>query len=364
MKTFVRGVFLLPFLRLIEAGGDVAGDPLSAPNSEDADTSCKSQLETMKKHLEKVQNIELAAKEPQNIELAAIGQPMFPEDETKYVPPLAQYFHEVDAWLRSMTPQWGVAIVAILFGAVSVWNGPASFKFVVVCGTSLIAAGSARYEVLLLWPDLNPIQQIVVAVEVGLLAAYVLHRSFTGTKVIIGVTFGIGISMQMDPLMHTERWPVNACLIWYSACAFLGIAAFTVCERYVLAIVTSLLGGFLCASTLGFLVNAFTSFIIYRSDNVPAWLDVRGSSWLDFASELLTGEDAGIFKPYAIEGSPVSNIDFDKLLGRALVLVFFFIGLKRQWRLAKETTAAQWTDLKASISGGKPADQILLDNQF
>lgn len=368
MDTFPRWVFLLQVLWLSSAAGNVV-------TGTNGDASCESQLETMKKQLENVQNTVLPTKEAQK----PVGQPVLPEDDSKYVPPLTRFFRELNVWLRSMNPQWIVAVVAIFFGAINVWNGPASFKFMVVGFVSLVAAGSARYEVLLLWPELNLIQQIVIAVEAALVAAYVVHKSFVGTQIVIGVIIGIAVSMQLDPLVHTETWTLNACMIWYSAFAFLGIAALTVGKRYVLAIFIPLLGGFLCASALGYLVKYLTCIIIEHrtgleemqlnssNTSVPAWIDLSGHCWLDFASALLHGEHAGIFKTYPTPGFPVSSIDFDKVLGRSLWLVLFFVGMKRQWRLAKQMTAAQWGDLKASVLRSKPqkpGDMILLNNQY
>jgi len=289
-----------------------------------------------------------------------VGQPDIPEGQSNVR--LTYYFYEADALLRDMNLLWIEALVAICFGAVNLRNGPASFKSVVVGGMSLVAAGIARSEVMLHWPNLNLIQQIVVAVEFGLVTAYVLHKSFRGTQVVIGATFGIAVSLQMDPWLHFESWPVNACLIWYSVFAFLGIVAFTYGERYVLAFVTPLVGGFLCASGLGFLIKYSTSVYIeqHQGISVPAWIEVRGTCWLDFASELLSGEHAGIFKPYPTPGFPVSSIDFDKLLGRSLWLVLFIVALKRQWRLAKETTAAQWATFRGTTGISKEKAQPLL----
>merc|ERR1719159_1629384 len=139
---------------------------------------------------------------------------------------------------------------------------------------------------------------------------------------------------------------------------FPGYRAFTVGQRYVLAIFTPALGGFLCASALCYLVKLWVSNSV-STTSPPGWVDLRGAVWLDFASELLGGEHAGIFKPYATPGFPFSSIDFDKLPGRFLWLALFIVGMKRQWNLAKVTTASQWESLKETIRGKKPADQIL-----
>merc|ERR1712118_632432 len=73
---------------------------------------------------------------------------------------------------------------------------------------------------------------------------------------------------------------------WYSVFGFLGIAAFTVGQRYVLAIFTPALGGFLCASALCYLVKLWVTNSV-STTSPPGWVDLRGAVWLDFASELL-----------------------------------------------------------------------------
>jgi len=314
----------------------------------------------MKTQLEKAQTgLNLAA------DVKPIGQPDWPTKSSEYVPPLEMYWKELVHWMSTVKPQAGVAGGSLLFGLINVINGPHSFRVVVIAGVSMIAAGSAKYEVSLVWPDLNMIQQLVVAVEVGLVVAYILHKSFDGIRIILGLALGLGCSVLLEPFMHTEFWPLNASVIWYSFFAIAGVVlGYTSYNRHVLALLTPCLGGFLCATALGFFAKTFMESNFHPANGPakpePHWAEIRGDSWLDFASELLTGApSAGIFKPY--QASETYSINFDRMAGFFVWFILFLIGAKRQWRLAVQKADEEILSLKQSLLGVTPATK---DDKF
>lgn len=263
------------------------------------------------------------------------------------------YKNELVHWLKDVKPPWKPAAGALFFGLVNVINGPASFRAIVILGISLLAAGSAQYEVALVWPDMTVMQQMVAAVEVGLVVAYVLHKSFDGIRILLGLLLGLTISVLIEPFMHTEFWPLNASVIWYSCFAIAGVfLGYTSYNRNVLALLQPFLGGFLCASAFGFLVkNAMEG-----QPNPPHWAELRGADWLDFCTALLTGSNtAGIFKPYA----PTAGyfINFDRWAGLFVWFMCFALGAKRQWRLANENTEEEIMSLKQSLIGATPVEK-------
>jgi len=233
----------------------------------------------------------------------------------------------------------------------------------VIGGFALVAAGTAKYEVALIWPDLTAVQQLIVAIEIGIVTAYVFQRSFDGAKVLLGLILGVGISVLLETVMKTEFWPLNASLVWYSFFAVAGVISLTITERYTLSFVQPVIGGFLCASALGFFIKTWVDHMVHSGTpppSMPSWVEPRGDCWLDFATELIGGEKtAGVIKDFqAGENRPIS---FDKGLGYLAWFIFFAIGVKRQWKMAKKNTENQLVSLTDSFLGRQkvtPKDAI------
>jgi len=352
---------------------------LHTVSADDDPMACESELATMKAKLEKANsaiNLDLdpfdlapSNKNDKKVESDAevsenpnaIGAPHWPGKSSEYIPPIAMYKNELIAWLKDVQPQWKPAAGALFFGLVNVINGPASFRTMVMLGVSLLAGGSAKYEVALVWPDMTMMQQLIVAVEVGLVVAYVLHKSFDGVRIVLGLLLGVTVSVLLEPFMHTEFWPLNASVIWYSCFAIAGVfLGYTSYNRNVLALLQPFLGGFLCASAVGFLVKNLMEGSFHPpagpAKPEPQWAELRGACWIDFCSELIYGSNtAGIFKPYAPSAGYVIN--FDRWAGLFVWFMCFALGAKRQWRLANENTEEEILSLKQSLIGAVPAKE-------
>jgi len=300
------------------------------------DTSCESRLEAMQKEVLKAQTKPLVlAEDP--------GAAHWPASRSAYVPPLLQYFQDFHVYLKTMNKQWAVAGVAAALGLLQVVTGPTSFKTVVILGFSLMSAASAQYEATLVWPQLNIPQQIFVSAAAALVAAFVVYNSLDGITTVVGFLFGLAISALVEPLFHTELWKLDQSIAWYSAWAVVGVLLFTQFQKYTLALLTPAVGGFLLSSSIGY----FTMLAAWAAEqqphnNLPQGLDIRGDCWIDFAVALL-GQDysVGIFHSVATPGLAVPSVEPDKVLGRVLWFLIFYLGMKRQWINAKRKNKVQ-----------------------
>jgi len=294
------------------------------------EASCESRLETMKNDLMKVQQAKTV---PLALE-AVPGAAHWPASTSAYVPPLVQYFTDLDTYLRTMEKQYLVAGAAGLLGVLQLVHGPASFQIVLLTIFPLMAAASAQYELTLVWPSVNVQQQVAVAAGAAALAGLVVYQSLQGATVLVGFLFGLGVSALLEPCFHTEQWQLNVSLGWYSAWALMGILSFTFFQKYTLALVAPILGGFMLSSAIGYFV-AFGAYVTSKNPRdqgqMPDWVHIQGSCWLDFAGALLGCETkAGIIGDIKTPG----NVDADRVLGRVLWFVLCWIGMKIQYRAA------------------------------
>eukprot|EP00746_Dinoflagellata_sp_MGD_P162951 gnl/MRDRNA2_/MRDRNA2_90725_c0_seq1.p1 gnl/MRDRNA2_/MRDRNA2_90725_c0~~gnl/MRDRNA2_/MRDRNA2_90725_c0_seq1.p1 ORF type:complete len:362 (+),score=67.57 gnl/MRDRNA2_/MRDRNA2_90725_c0_seq1:66-1151(+) len=334
---------------------------LSAMSPATAETTCQQQLEQMKGELQQVQQANIGT---MNLDAAdnsegilgtllgsspapapagskdfkemiqkgpAPGDPHWPANRQDYVPPLAQYFFDLKMWMETTKAQLPIAGVLAIFGFVNVLFGPAAFRIVVALGFSLVTMASTHYEVMMLWPDLNMPAQIFIIAEVAALTGWIVYQSFTGAKMVLGFLFGMLVSALLEAALHTEHWPANFSVAWYSAWAVFGVLMFTVLEKYTMAFLTPIVGGFLLSSSLGYVIK-FAS----NHPNHPVWMHPAGDCWLDFAGALLgSHKPAGIFGVIQTPGFVVTSFNLDTVLGRLLWLLIFYVGMKLQWRFAK-----------------------------
>jgi len=204
-----------------------------------------------------------------------------------------------------------------------------------------------------MWPDLNMVQQLIVAGEAAALAGWIVYQSLTGAKMILGLLSGLAISVFLDHYVHTENWPLNYSVAWYSAWAIIGILSLTVLGKYTLTILTPILGGFLVSSCLGFyicaaVVNGETQ---ETQKPLPNWMHVSSGPWINFAGALLGYEEpAGIFGSVEAPGFVVKEIDIDRVLGRLAWFVLFYISAKFQWKRAR---SGQEDELGQPLLGNK-----------
>jgi len=306
------------------------------------DATCERQLETMTSALQKAQK----TKETRGAPLAETllespGDAHWPASRSAYVPPLVEYFYELQVFLRSWPNQWQVAVVAGVFGMINLVNGPISFKMMILAAFSLVGAASAQYEAKLLWPSLNVAQQIAIAAEGGLLSGFVMFRSIQGATTLLGLLFGLSITVLLEPFFHTELWQLNMSLGWYSAWALMGVLLLTFFQRRTLSLLTPCLGGFLLSSCVGYLtqIAVWCSFHQPNSKAPPDWVIFHGDCWLDFAGALLGTSSAGIFgitpTPGGVAIMGHQTLDLDRCLGRLLWFVLFYVGLKYQMSQAR-----------------------------
>lgn len=261
------------------------------------------------------------------------GDPHWPANRQNYVPPLTEYFFELKKFLQTTKQQLPVAIVAAVFGVMNVAFGQVAFRLVVALGFSLVTVASTHYEVTMLWPEFNVAAQLFIAAEVALITSWIVYQSFQGAKLILGFLFGMLISALLEAALHTENWPINFSVGWYSAWALIGVLAFTIFEKYTMALLTPVVGGFCLASSIGYFMMYATSC----SPHHPKWLHPMGDCWLDFAASLLgSHKPAGVFGTIQTQGFLTPTIDLDKVFGRLLWLTIFYIGMKLQWSLAKK----------------------------
>jgi len=335
---FLFGVLLIAF-HGVSADDVIASG--ATPVIEQA--TCESRLEKVKSELQKVSQVSLidldpfdsstSSANPQAPSPADAGVAHWPASRTKYVPPLVEFFHEGFAWLKSTDQQVAVAGAAGVFGLLNVVNGPHSFKIVLMVGLALLAAASAQYEAKLVWPGIATQQQLFVAAYAGLLTARMAYDSIQGAVTIVGFLFGLGISALLEPFFDTSIWSLNASVVWYSVWALVGILSFTCFQKYTLAFVMPTLGGFLLSSCLGYFIMVV--FQQQPHSSQPPWMVIQGNCWLDFAGALVGGgAPAGIFGTLKTPGFDLaSSIEPDRVLGRLLWFLFFYVGMKRQWNL-------------------------------
>jgi hypothetical protein len=280
------------------------------------------------------------------------GDTHWPSDRQEYVPPLVRYFFELNTWLQTYKQQWAIAAVAGLLGLMNLLNGPTSFKTMLTLTFSLVATATAYYEVGLLWPQLTLPLQLVVMAEVAVLTAFIAQRCVEGCQAFLGLLLGLGVSALLEPLFHTETWQVTQSLIWYSAWAFTGVLSLTLFQKRTLAFFSPCVGGFLFSSCLGYLVKLVALASSKQPGNtMPNWVVIHGDCWLDFARTLLPNSpvSAGIFEIIPTPGFSVKEIDVDRVLGRLLWFVLFYIGLRWQIYCARKSGEAFGNDLKESL---------------
>merc|ERR1719313_1108453 len=78
--------------------------------------------------------------------------------------------------------------------------------------------------------------------EVALLSAFIVHRCVEGCQAFLGLLLGLGVSVLLEPLFHTETWQLTESVIWYSAWAFTGILSLTLFQKRTLAFFSRCLG--------------------------------------------------------------------------------------------------------------------------
>lgn len=261
------------------------------------------------------------------------GNPTWPMNRQDYVPPFTKYVFELKNLLETWDKQWVVAAGVGALGIVNVAFSQAAFRIVVTLGFSLVTVASTHYEVTMLWPGLDKPAQIFIAAEVTLLTAWIVYQSFVGAKTILGFLLGIFISALLEHSLHTEQWPASYSVAWYSGWAIIGVLSLTTFEKYTMAVLTPILGGFLLASSIGYLIM----YSMMQAKGHPNWVHIHGYCWLDFASSLLVSQKpAGIFGTIQTPGFLVPSVDIDKVLGRLLWFAIFYTGAKWQWYLAKK----------------------------
>jgi hypothetical protein len=341
----------------------------SAAAAEITDQGCQSQLEKTKAdlhmvqqaNLEKAASINLAAKDTSGGLLGELlgsspapasmpgpkvgkqmiqpkyegpepGEPHWPANRQDYVPPLTEYFFQLKTWLETTKEQMPVVGVVVVFGFINVVFGQAAFRLVVALGFALVTVASTHYEVMMIWPDLTVAAQLFILAEVALLTGWIVYQSFQGAKMVLGFLFGMLISALWEATLHTENWAPNFSVGWYSAWALIGVLMFTALEKYTMAVLTPVVGGFLLSSSLGYIIM----FATYSSPHHPTWMHPEGDCWLDFAGALLGSQKpAGVIGTIETPGFVTPSINVDKVLGRLLWFFIFYTGMKLQWKLAK-----------------------------
>jgi len=349
---FLLGAWLIPL-----HGLEVAG---ATPVVEEA--TCEKRLETMTSELQKIQETGAAP-----LTESLLGDPAeahWPASRSAYVPPLVEYFHELKVFLNAEKPQWMVAAVAGAFGALNLASGPTSFKTTLLVGVGLMGAASGQYEATLLWPSLNMVQQIGIAAAAGLLSAFIVFQAFHGALTVLGFLLGLGITVLLEPYFHTELWPLNVSLGWYSAWGLIGVLLITFFQRHTLSLLTPCLGGFLLSSCLGYLVQRGALSSHQPGTNVPDWMAIHGDNWLDFADALLGTTSAGVFAIHATPGFVYDTVDIDRCLGRLLWFVLFYMGWKFQWKIARSSNWDGSINARNIIPGVMKASPVSHDGEY
>eukprot|EP00746_Dinoflagellata_sp_MGD_P072853 gnl/MRDRNA2_/MRDRNA2_29556_c0_seq1.p1 gnl/MRDRNA2_/MRDRNA2_29556_c0~~gnl/MRDRNA2_/MRDRNA2_29556_c0_seq1.p1 ORF type:complete len:355 (+),score=63.67 gnl/MRDRNA2_/MRDRNA2_29556_c0_seq1:52-1116(+) len=315
--------------------------------------TCENQLDKLKAELQQAQQMKVAA--PLQLDEAP-SDTHWPSDRQAYVPPLVQYWFELHQWLQINNHQWAVAAVAGVLGLINLVNGPTSFKTMLMLIFSLVASASTYYEVKLLWPQLDFVLQAIIVAEAALLTGFVAYHSTEGCQAFLGLLLGLGVSVALEPLFHTETWQLNQAVVWYSAWAIFGVLSLTVFQKRTLAFFSPCLGGFLLSSCLGYEIKLVAWASSQQPGNeLPGWLVIHGDCWLDFARTLLPNSpvSAGVFEVIPTPGFPFKEIDVDRVLGRLLWFVLFYAGLRWQMFCARKSKEAFNKDLKESLLAKK-----------
>eukprot|EP00444_Apocalathium_aciculiferum_P050713 CAMPEP_0183518720 /NCGR_PEP_ID=MMETSP0371-20130417/15642_1 /TAXON_ID=268820 /ORGANISM="Peridinium aciculiferum, Strain PAER-2" /LENGTH=387 /DNA_ID=CAMNT_0025716777 /DNA_START=8 /DNA_END=1171 /DNA_ORIENTATION=+ len=278
-----------------------------------------------------------------------------PEVETTTPPPvetpasiLVSLHEEVGEQLHNKEYQWVNALLAFLFGAVLVWDGEVTFRWVVIGVVFLLAAVLAMSEVsTFLALDEKSTIRHVVGVEVGALAAYAAWTGIDGVMLVVGallggfVAFGLqGKLVAMGVTVLSEN--KGAIVALYSAVVLLSIA---MSKRKKLgsglAVLSAGIGGSLVTSAISWAVTTcyLSGYLGFLDSVFKQGLSAGGGgAWIDFLTLLLSSEsqDKGLFLDSAYNFSFGGEVyRLDRVVGCSFWFVLFAIGAHSQLKRAK-----------------------------
>lgn len=234
--------------------------------------------------------------------------------------------------------QWLNALVALAFGAVLVFDGEFSFKWLLVGGTFCVAALFAHNEAAAMWSlGSEKFLRGFVGLEFGAFCAYVTYHGMEGVILLISVALGTLIAFYTQTKMvkmgcdsfQDNAWLV---LVWYTIIILSCLATgATGKHSRVLRVISPLFGGALVSSAVSFFVTkaAMLGWINFA----PSYIQPVGDAWVDFLSLLWNqnAQDVGIFTslPPVSKTWPVDRVA-GCLFWSILFLAGFFLHVRRE----------------------------------
>lgn len=206
-----------------------------------------------------------AAVSAMNTELADTAS-LVPEHSSVILSGLSMFFQ----WLQALPYQHLVAATTGLVGLYSLSHPPLFLQAVAV-GVFAVAGGmAAAAEARAYWAgDLPHGLQLLVGLEVAVILAVAAVIGFDGFQLLIGAALGLFVAYLASGWAMVAAWDTPDAAVWYGVCIALGTATIIVGQKTACAVVGTVLGSLMVASSVGFLITD----VLTPSDTTPTWLD-------------------------------------------------------------------------------------------
>eukprot|EP00927_Polykrikos_kofoidii_P059437 TRINITY_DN54590_c0_g1_i1.p1 TRINITY_DN54590_c0_g1~~TRINITY_DN54590_c0_g1_i1.p1 ORF type:complete len:394 (-),score=50.23 TRINITY_DN54590_c0_g1_i1:129-1310(-) len=238
--------------------------------------------------------------------------------------------------------QWLNALIVTVFALAMLIDGQFVFKYIVVafiaCFAYLLTL-SALEDYLNDGSTQDAVLLHFVASEVALVIAFVSYKGYAGILFLLGMLFGtllfIGlfIALHASAMLRGSTKDIVAQLVLGNLCVLLGIMVVTTDHIYqrCVATVSSLIGGFLLAASVGFFFEWFCVISTGIRDSLSSsGFDVPSACppWVAFADSLLTGTpEVGILHSKIKVHLGATELCFDRWITFLLWFMFAGIGL-------------------------------------
>jgi hypothetical protein len=247
--------------------------------------------------------------------------------------------------LKTTPCQWAIALFALILGCVMLFDGEFCIHWMMISAVFLFTYLFMLEEIQSLGGGNNVVVLQIAAVEIGIACAVIAQQGYEGIRLLIGLLIGAVFAQYFHELSTIASWGNNGWVVLVCTNLFMVLGVWMwmgKCHQKLAAVVSSIVGGALVASAVGF----YMMFLCVQTGMFKDQLKIPDDAnlvWVDFFMQLLArneqgqstwSDSAGFFqyKPLQLGGK---RIPTDFILGLLLWLTMFFFGMWLQNRRAK-----------------------------
>lgn len=180
----------------------------------------------------------------------------------------------VSAFLRGFAYQKLLALAIGTAGLLSILDA-ALFTQCMAVGATAIAVGVFSHRVANdVWKgNLNDVELFIFGVEGSVITVVAAHVGFEGFELVVGVCLALGAAHMAAQWAGGESWQPHATFAWFALSTLLGLTLMQGSQKAVCAVLGSVGGGLMAATSCIFFWFSFSNAAGVSS---PCWIDFVG----------------------------------------------------------------------------------------